>query len=476
MRDLLIHSRKSSILFAAALVFGVCTASADASPTGKKARAATMSLGTGSGVIQGVSAKSQPHFQAEAPRPESVGNAVQGSQIFPVPQLEEIKLSYTPSGEVLLDHLPSFKSSFGGRVTGITPSKEFVYYSIDAVLQEAAERIVSRAHASHVALVAMEPATGRVLAMASRSKTIPDLSLHSGFPAASIFKIVTAAAAVERASIVPTSTIRFRGGTYTLNQWNYKPDRKRDRRYMTVAEALGRSCNPVFGRIGLEYLNGDILRRYTRNFGFNSDLGFDVPLHASEAAIYDDEYKVSLTAAGFGEVHLSPVHAATMVSGLANDGLMPRPILIDRVVAKSGEVVYQAQPATLGRIVQPATAKRLLEMMEYTTTMGTSRKQFFRGGRAALPGIAVAAKTGTLRGEDPQGINNWFVATAPLDQPKIALAVIVVDPVHVSTKASELGRQLLQTYLLKSADISSVSPTITIRKTSLKKRVHRRTR
>ena len=68
------------------------------------------------------------------------------------------------------------------------------------------------------------------------------------------------------------------------------------------------------------------------------------------------------------------------------------------------------------------------------------------GKAGSLSSIRVAAKTGTLRGEAPLGINNWFVATAPADNPKVAIAVIVVDPERISTKASEIGRDILRFY------------------------------
>ena len=333
-----------------------------------------------------------------------------------------------------------------GKVAGISSRNELIYYSIDPALQGFVEALVKKVSMPHVAVVAMQPKTGRILAIADKSASIPSLSLHAGFPAASLFKLVTTAAALERGALRPTSLINFRGGNYTLNQWNYRPDPRADKRKMTITEALGKSINPVFARIALGHLNSETLRAYAETFGFNSDLQSEIPLPISTASIPLDDFGLSRTAAGFGEVRISPIHAAALMAGIANQGLMPKPSLVDRVVTPSGRVLYQYQPKMLKRLMRPDTSWSLMQMMEATTTIGTSRKEFVRSKRQVLPGIDVAAKTGTLKGVNPLGLNNWFIAAAPIDQPEIAVSVIVVDPRGLSLKASHIGRLVIQRY------------------------------
>jgi cell division protein FtsI/penicillin-binding protein 2 len=345
--------------------------------------------------------------------------------------------------------MPGFSTTFAGKVAGISPRNEFVFYSLDPDLQRFTQDLLRKTRAPHVAVVAMEPDTGKILAIAEKSNSIGDLCLHTGFPAASIFKIVTAAAALEEGSIAPSSQIKFRGGNYTLNQWNYNPSPKNDRRSMSLYEALAKSCNPVFGRVALKYLSPDILRQYAGYFGFNTPLGFDFPLPKSAAVIPESDFELSRTAAGFGQVTLSPIHAATLMAGVANDGILPRPSLVERVVSRDGAVIYQSKPSFIQRLVRPQTADSLMRMMEYTTTIGTSRREFIKKNRPVLPGIRVAAKTGTLSGKNPTGINNWFVAAAPIENPRIALSVIVVNPQGIDTKASHLGRLIIQKYLAR---------------------------
>ena len=345
-----------------------------------------------------------------------------------------------------LSSFPSLKLLLQDHTGGLNSHGAHALYTIDPALQGLSERLVQRNGAPHAAIVAIEPKTGRILAIAAKSATLRHAALHSGFPAASLFKLVTAAAALERTSLSPNSLIAFRGGNYTLNQSNYRPDPRKDHRFMTLSEALGRSCNPVFGRLALRYISPDLLSAYAKAFGFNAQLNFDIPLHRSVAIIPENDYEFSRTAAGFGAVYISPIHAALIAAGIANNGTLLRPALLEKVFTPAGSLLYEFNPEPIRQMVSPHTARKLLSMMETTTTLGTSRHEFFKHNKPLLPRIKVAAKTGTLRGENPSGINNWFIAAAPVEDPSLALAVIVVNPKGISSKASRLGRLMLQQF------------------------------
>ena len=381
----------------------------------------------------------------------------QGGSAYPIPELHRVEVVASSDGDIALSNRPNFEKRLGDRYASITKKNNFVFYTLDPDLQDYVSKLVNQAQASHVAIVAMNPSTGAILAIAGRSNSLEDIEYHAGFPAASLFKVVTAAAAIEHAGIEPHSLIPFRGGTYTLNQTNYYPDASKDRRLMSVGEAMGRSCNPVFGHIGVKYLNGQILSKYARQFGFNRSLGFEVPLPESSAWIpQNDSYELSRTSAGFGEVRVSPVHAAALMSGIANGGILPRPQIIDSVVSPDGTVIYKQKAESLQRIVEASTSQSLMEMMRNTTTIGTSRREFMRGSSPTLGTVDVAAKTGTLTGDNPVGLNNWFIGAAPISNPQVSVAVITVDP-RRSSKASHLGRLVLQKYF----GITPVEPTPT---------------
>lgn len=370
----------------------------------------------------------------------------QGGRVYPMPPLDDSSMSVSKTGAVQLTGVPSLHSRLGNKVVARTSSNDYAFLTVDSEMQDFVEQLVESASAKHVAVVMMNPKTGAILSMADKSPTIPHLALHAGFPAASLFKVITAAAAIEQGNITPETQVAFRGGTYTLDVWNYLPDPRRDRKSMTVAEALARSCNPVFGHLGLKYLDGTVLEKYAGLFGFNRNLRFDVPLPVSRAQIpAGDVYGLSRTAAGFGDVFISPIHAAAIVSSVGNAGVLPRPMLVEKVVKEDGTVVHRSSPEMLQRVMLPTTASTLMRMMEYTTTIGTSRKAFMRGSSPILGDISVAAKTGTLKGTDPIGLNNWFIGTAPIEDPKISVAVVVVDSA-ASSRASVLGRLAMQRF------------------------------
>lgn len=362
-----------------------------------------------------------------------------------MPRLSSVSVRADEFGRMELTELPDLSSQLGRMTAGRGKNGEVVFMSINPELNEFVERIVRNAPASEIAAVVMEPKSGRIIALAQKSRTVKNLALHAGFPAASLFKVITAAAAVEAGGASPLSEVRFRGGNYTLSEANYLPNAKTDRRSMSLSEALGLSCNPVFGRVALSYLSAPLLRHYAQSFGFNQSIGFDIPLSRSSALIPQGKYEFSRTAAGFGDVYISPIHAATLMSGVANSGRLPRPSLVDAVLDKDGWELYRSKPQVLRNSIRPETAKKLLRMMEFTTTKGTSRREFMTARGPLLP-HSVAAKTGTLRGNFPKGINNWFIGAAPAHAPTVAVAIIVVNP-STSSKASRLGRMVIEKVL-----------------------------
>jgi penicillin-binding protein A len=414
-----------------------------------------------------LSSNSKIHDNLETHEP--VAPKTVGSTTFPIPDLEPVTLSiFQESNRIQLRKFPKFSTEFGGQFAGKSSDGDLVYYTLEPELQRFLSGVVSRSNAPHVAAIAMDPKTGKILAIADKSKSIQNLSLHSGFPAASLFKVVTAAAAVEQSNLDVNSKIAFRGGTYTLEPWNYSPDSARDKKLLPLGEALGKSCNPVFGRVALMHLNPSILEDYSKLFGFNSNLNSDLPLPMSPASIPNDEFGLSRTGAGFGEVHISPIHAASLMSGIANGGIMPRPKLVEKIVSESGKVIYQSDTDSLSRIVQTETSRELMRMMQYTTTDGTSRKEFISKGRTILKDVDVAAKTGTLSGKNPAGLNTWFIGAAPMNNPEIAVAVIVVNPT-ASTKASRIGRQIIEKHLFGT--VTEYSPPIIKKKYRSSKKV-----
>ena len=319
-------------------------------------------------------------------------------------------------------------------------------FSIDKNLQSDAQSLLERYKVPWGALVAVQPQTGRLLALAGHSHVDgsgAEFALRSGFPAASLFKIVTAAAAVERKGLTGEQKIHYRGGNYTLNRWNYRPNPKRDRRSMTLADALGKSCNPAFARVALENLSKDTLQSYAELFGFNSDLPFLYNVESSDYRNAGSDFVFARTAAGFGDVTISPLHAATLMATIANGGVMMQPTVVDRITSSDKELLYEVEPRVLRHAVLPSTARQLMQMMERTVDIGTARSQF---RRSTLRGVKIAGKTGTLSGKNPRGVYHWFVAAMPAENPQVAIAALVINPGNARIRATGLGRRFLESW------------------------------
>jgi cell division protein FtsI/penicillin-binding protein 2 len=326
--------------------------------------------------------------------------------------------------------------------------------TINPSMQRFSQGLLRRSRVPWGAIVALEPDTGRVLVLAGYSEREKEqggrLTVRSGFPAASLFKVVTASAAVEKSGLSGSTPVFFRGGNYTLNKYNYAPNSRLDRRKMDLASALGKSCNPVFGRVGLNVLSSAELSRFAQGFGFNQMIPFEIPVEMSKFTAPENDFEVARTAAGFGPAYVSPLHSALLAATVANGGTMMRPQLVSEVVDSRGRVIYQAQPQVLRHVLLETTADSVLEMMETTVSQGTARRYFSRWQKSDLGNIRVAAKTGTLRGPDPEGVYHWFIAAAPLRQPEIAVSCLVIDPGTARVGATALCREMMEQYFRKN--------------------------
>jgi cell division protein FtsI/penicillin-binding protein 2 len=272
--------------------------------------------------------------------------------------------------------------------------------------------------------------------------------------------MITAAAALERGGLSTHEPVRFRGSDYLLSRWNYLPNSKLDRRVMDLSTALGKSCNPVFARVALQNLDTPILERYAVNFGFNSEIPFDINVQTSRFNLEGDNYDLARTAAGFGEVSISPLHAALITAAIANSGKMMKPYVVDRIVAADGKLEYQAQSSSLRYPILSSTAQQLLEMMKETVESGTAKKHFTKLRKSTFRDIEVAAKTGTLSGDNPKGMYYWFVAAAPADEPEIAIAVLVIDTGGGRVRGTSLGKELLEHYFTHRPDPAPALPSV----------------
>jgi cell division protein FtsI/penicillin-binding protein 2 len=314
--------------------------------------------------------------------------------------------------------------------------------TLDPRLQARLERSLATYQVPWGATVMLEAGSGRVLALAEHSRAEPGrqgIALSAIAPAASIFKIVTAAALLER-GVGPDDEVCYHGGKHRLQPRLLADDPRRDRRCVSLASAFGHSTNVVFAKLADRGLDAEALRATARRFGFDATIPFPLPVERSTAQIPDDPFGFANAAAGFGAVRLSPLHAALLGSIVANGGLEVPPVLVDDV--EGGPIPAPASPK---RVVDEAVAAKLAAMMRNTVAEGTARRTFRRAS-SALRGVEVAGKTGSLADASPYRDYSWFVGFAPADRPEVVVATVVVNDRLWHARAPTVAKEALEAF------------------------------
>ena len=306
------------------------------------------------------------------------------------------------------------------------------------------------------AVVALEPRTGKVLAMVSSPSYDPNkLATHEFstvgktkqrleqakpsplnnraieevLPPGSTFKLVTAAAALDSGKYKPDTQVPG-GATLDLPQTN--TDLVNENRgscggeKISMTRALQVSCNVSFGDIGLK-IGADAIRETAQKFGFGKRSFNDLDDALTKQALSrfpenPDPPQTALSAIGQFDVAATPLQMAMVGAGIANNGVVMKPYLIDEIRSPKLDVINKTDPEEMPD--QPAmsssAARDLREMMVAVVTGGTARN-------AAIPDVEVAGKTGTAQSSPERPPYAWFVSFAPAGDPKVAVAVLVQD-------------------------------------------------
>ena len=332
------------------------------------------------------------------------------------------------------------------------PKGGSVTLTIDPAAQTAAfEGIQALGSQTQAAVVALEPRTGKILAMASNptydpnliadhdarkqtaayerllkasSKPMVNRAIQEIYPPGSTFKLVTAAAALETGKYDPDTIVQ--GGTSLKLPQASKPLTNENGsscggNRITLTQALMTSCNVSFGKIGLD-LGADKLREEAGKFGFGqkylSGIG---PQAVSRFPADAPGPYPAYSAIGQYEVAASPLQMALVAATIANGGQGMKPYLVDEVRAPDLSVLDKNNGEQMPqRAMSSSSAQKLTQMMVDVVKGGT-------GTTAQIPGVEVAGKTGTAQSAEDRNPYAWFVSFAPADNPKVAVAVIVQD-------------------------------------------------
>lgn len=343
----------------------------------------------------------------------------------------------------LKDHV--LQVTFDGRPYRVTTS-------LNLDLQQYLLNHMDRVNSRYIGIVAMEPDTGRILTMAGFNKIDPsrDPCLTADYPAASLFKIVTAAAAVEEKGYGAGTRLKFNGYKHTLYKRQLTDKTNRYTNSISFKNAFAQSVNPVFGKIGALYLDPRDLELYGDAFGFNRTVNFELPWPTSRLVVDDDSYRRAEIASGFNrQTTLSPLHGAVIVSAVVNGGKPVEPTLVDRITDDAGKPVYETRPRFMEAAVSAHTAEVLRQLMSATVTSGTARKAFRGHSRnKVLSRLKLGGKTGSIFNRVHDARFDWYVgyAAEKKGHKKLVVAVMVAHEEYIGIRAGKYARMAIEHY------------------------------
>jgi penicillin-binding protein A len=346
------------------------------------------------------------------------------------------------------DNSAAFFEQLNALLSGNPVSGASVELTIDEDVQLAAWNAMGNMKG---AVVAIEPATGRILALVSKSgfdanllsthntgdasanykklltnKNAPLINRAIGgdlYAPGSVFKLIVAAAAFESGEYTPQTklpnpkTYILPGTTTAIT--NSGEGRCGGATTVSIATALKLSCNIPFAQLGIS-LGQEAIAKQAEAFGFGEELS--IPLKATPSIYPEDldDAQTALTSFGQFDVRVTPLQMAMVSAAIANAGIEMKPYLVDQIFTSNLTLLEEGKPTELRRSITTSSAERLKTMMIASVSSGV-------GSNAKIPGVKVAGKTGTAE----NGVNDpytlWFTGFAPADNPQVAVAVVIED-------------------------------------------------
>jgi len=319
-----------------------------------------------------------------------------------------------------------------------------IVLTVDKAVQHIAEteldRGVERWGAKGGMVIAMDPSTGKILAMASyptfnpnqfiqyRSKSWRNEAISDVFEPGSLFKVFLAAAALEEQVVRPSDSFFCENGSYTVYDRTIHDTSKHG--WLTFQQILKFSSNIGASKVG-EKMGRERFYRYIAAFGFGEKTQINLP-GEGKGIVHHPRYwpPVALDTISFGQgISVTGIQLVTALSTIANGGFLMRPYVVEKTLNEKGEVVQSFQPETIRKVISGATAEKVMALLKTTTEKGGT-------GEGAVPaGYDVAGKTGTaqkvdslLGGYSETRYTSSFMGFAPSGEPKLALLVVIDEP------------------------------------------------
>jgi cell division protein FtsI (penicillin-binding protein 3) len=319
-----------------------------------------------------------------------------------------------------------------------------IFLTLDKNIQYVTETELSQAvqkwGAKGGIAIAMEPQTGKILAMTSfpffnpnqflqyQPKFWRNHAISDAFEPGSLFKIFLAAAAFEEGVVQPSDSFFCENGSYTVYDRTIHDHTKRG--WLTFQQIIKFSSNIGAAKVG-EKMGKERFYRYISAFGFGEKTRVDLP-GEGKGIVHHPRYwtPVSLDTISFGQgISVTGIQLVTALSAIANGGFLMKPYVVERIADDQGEVSQSFQPEVVRRVISAETAKRVTALLKMATEKGGT-------GEEAVPaGYEVAGKTGTAQKTEPLlgGYSEdrfycSFMGFAPVEDPKIVLLIVIDEP------------------------------------------------
>ena len=375
------------------------------------------------------------------------------------------------AGNELVDGSEKYYEAEDGLNVVLTIDEAIQYY-----VEKALEEGMEKTDAEKIMCLVMDPKTGEILASAvtpgfdPNNATEPDdeeekeayeaLSddekiaylnkmwrnpiVSDTYEPGSTFKLITASSALEEKVISTTDTFtcntKITVAGVTLHCWS-----TRDHGTQTIKQALGNSCNPVLAAVAGK-MGAETFYKYIDLFGITEKTGVDYPGETGSIMYnLDDVGPVELATIGYGQsISLTPIQLLTAVCAIGNDGILLQPRYVKSLTDSDGKVVKEFKKKEVRRVLSEETAAEMREAMEYVVSDGGA-------GAAKITGYRIGGKTGTANKVEDGKYGNYyyssFLGMAPMDDPKIAILVVVDSPkgsYYGSLTAGPIAKSILQ--------------------------------
>ncbi|MBL3699522.1 peptidoglycan D,D-transpeptidase FtsI family protein [Leucobacter luti] len=342
-------------------------------------------------------------------------------------------------------------------LNGVDPQGSSVQTTIDPRVQEAAAAAMADG-GFEGAVVAIEPKTGRILALVSTPSFDPNLlSSNSNadiianyrqleedpsrplqnraiagdlYHPGSVYKLLVAAAAIENGDATPTTEYENPAQLTLPQSTSVMQNASRTAcgsgAKATLEQAIMLSCNIPIAELAMS-MDRDAVPAMARAFGFEQDLTVPLAVTQSVSPVPEDKAQTALASIGQLDVRVTPLQMAMVSAGIANGGTVMKPTVVDQVITPDLRVETQVSPEEFSKPISKKTADAVAGMMEKGVSSSEGLAQ-----KSGIDGVRVAGKTGTAEnGTDASGndlpFTLWYTGFAPVDDPEIAVAVVIED-------------------------------------------------